>query len=244
MKPKIKGRETKILFFDIESTNLKADFGYIICISWKFFDETKVHSAVISDSPHYKDDPIDDSWILEQFEKAYFQAEIVVAHYGVKFDIRFINTRRLYHHMHPLLGVPIIDTWRVAKDRLALHSNRLSSITDFFNLPQKTALKGGIWLKAMSGHLPSIKYIKQHCEADVLALEASYKKLRPLVLNHPNVNLITGAPYSCPNCGSIKVIKNGWRIAHTQVRQRFACRNCGAISVGKPEKLTSPPEIR
>ncbi len=237
-KPRlVQSREARILLFDIESTNLRADFGYILCISWKHLGEKKIHTAAITSSPHYNTDPTDDSWILQKFAKVFNEADIAVAHYGIKFDRRFINTRLLYHHLPPLPQVAFVDTWRIAKDNLAMSSNRLASIVGFFGLPEKTPVKGGVWLKAMCGHRQSVKYIVDHCEADIIALEAAYLKLRPLMHNHPNVNLVSGKEMCCPKCGSMHLMKNGFRIARSRVMQKYSCYSCGGSSLGPSEKV-------
>lgn len=229
--------KARILFFDIESTNLNGVFGHIICISWKFQDEDRVHTASIHKSPQFKKDPIDDSWVLEEFRKrAYEKCHVWVAHYGRRFDMRMIQARRLFHHLDPLEQKPSVDTWRIARDNLALHSNRLAALTDFLELPSKTPLSGEIWRRAAIGDIKSIKYVIEHCEADIWALEGAYNKLRPFMTTHPNVNLVPGNLFACPVCGNPRIVRDGYRIAKTGTAQIYKCLNCGSKRAGKYQK--------
>lgn len=231
-------RSARLLCFDIEASALNAVFGHIICISWKFLGDDKVHTTSIDKSPTFKKDPIDDAWVLEQFrQKAYDKCDLWIAHYGRRFDFRFLNARRLFHHLTPLEQKPSVDTWRVARDNLALHSNRLEAIVDFLGLPKKTPLNGEIWRRAAIGDKKSIRYIVEHCEADILALEATYLKLRPLMTTHPNINLVKGDLFACPICGSTQIVKDGYRIASTGTAQIYKCNNCGAKRRGKYQRV-------
>lgn len=232
-----KHREARLLVFDIEATNLKADFGFVLCVSWKYVGENKVNTLRIDKSPNYRQDPINDSWILEKFAKVYNDADVVIGHYTWKFDRKFINARLMRYGLAPLVQTAFVDTWRTSHDHLALSSNRLASIVSFFGLPEKTPLRGDTWLRAMCGHKPSISKVVEHCEADILATEAAYLKLRPLMTTHPNINLVTGREMLCPRCSSGNIIKNGFRIARSRVTQRYACKDCGGSSLGSPIKV-------
>lgn len=50
----------KILLWDIESSNLNADFGYMICFGYKWLGESKVHVISIDDFDLHKKDPTND----------------------------------------------------------------------------------------------------------------------------------------------------------------------------------------
>lgn len=226
----------KILIFDIESTNLAANFGFILCISYKWLHEKQVHTIAITDFPSFQKDHTSDKNVLKEFYKIYIGADMVVAHYGSRFDIKFINTRCLYHNLPPFPPVAFIDTWYIAKRFCAFNSNRLKSITEFFNLPEKTPIRGDKWIRATSGDQKAIKYVIKHCVADVLALEATYLKLRVLYDTHPNVNVIEGEGRAvcCPRCGSPRTVQQGRRITRVSIFQRYKCKDCGAWSQGPP----------
>lgn len=228
----------RIAFFDIEVTNLDADFGYVICVSWKFLGEDKIHTVRIDDFNLFKREPWNDRELLREVRERLSVADIIVGWYSSKFDIPFLNSRMLHNGISPLPPIPHIDGWRVAKYKLKLHSNRLDSVTKFFRLDQKTPLDGDIWTKAKAGHRPSIKYIVEHCEQDVLVLEEAYHKIKSLISNHPNINIVNDLDARCPTCGSKRLQKRGYTIARTSKKQRYACQSCGSWSHGKAVKGT------
>lgn len=238
--------KARIMFLDIETTNLNANFGYILCISWKFNDEKKVRTISITDFPRFKTDPTNDKDVVKNFAKELPKADIICGHYSSRFDIPFVNSRLLNHNLNPLPPMPHIDTWRVARYNMKLNSNRLASITAFFSLEEKTPLSGPIWIKAMAGHKPSIRYVVKHCEQDVLVLEQVYNKIRPLINNHPNVNIVDtnrSGKAACPVCGG-KVQKRGFRIARVRKSQRYHCQGCGAWSQGASIPLSPKIDVR
>ena len=228
------------MFFDIEATNLNADFGYILCISWKFLGNDRVHTISIVESPSFKNDPTDDSYVVGEFQKVSESVDMIVTWYGTRFDVPFVNSRLLYHDLPILPPIPHVDGWRIAKYKLKLHSNRLASVLAFLNLPDKTPLSGPIWQKATAGHKQSIKYVVEHCEQDVRMLEKAYLKIRSLTAQHPNLALTS--PYHtgimCPVCKSQKMQKRGFQINQgLTIFQRFRCMDCGKWSKDKGERM-------
>ena len=230
--------DAKILLLDIEATNLAANFGYILCISYKYFGEKKVMTIKISDSPSFNKDPTNDKWIVKEISKVINDSDMVVTWYGSKFDIPFIQTRLLGHRLPPLPSIPHIDGWRIAKYKMKLNSNRLASVSEFLGLENKTPLTGTIWVKASAGNKKALNYIVNHCEQDVIVLEQAYDLIRSLCTTHPNVNLVKGKLASCPVCGSNKLQKRGFNIARTRKSQRYQCRSCGSWSSGKSVKTS------
>lgn len=150
-----------------------------------------------------------------------------VTHYGTRFDVPMLNTRLLNHGLKPMPPMPHVDTWRVAKYRLKLHSNRLASVSAIFGLEDKTRLNGPIWVNAAAGHRPSINYVVNHCVQDVYVLEQAYNKIRCLAQNHPNLNLVEPKERGCPRCGAPSLQARGYNIAITRKSQRFQCTACG-----------------
>lgn len=217
-------RKPRVMFLDIEATNLSGNFGYVLCIAWQWEGEKKVYSLDITQSPGFETDPTNDKWLLRQFAKELLKADMLVFHYGARFDYPYLQTRALYHKMKPFVRVPWIDTWRICKYGLALNSNRLATVASLLRVEEKTPLNGPIWIRAMAGHRTSIRYVVRHCKQDVVVLRQVYERIRPLrPLTGPKM-AVNGA---CPACGSPKVQKNGLRITVKQKKMRMKCNNCG-----------------
>lgn len=225
----------KVIIWDGEMTSLNADFGTVVCVGWKELGAKSVHIESILEHNKVCDccgkveKPQDDKALLKHVSKILNSADAWVLHYGTRFDVPYVNSRLLYHNLPPLKPVPLIDTWKIARNHLKLHSNRLASIQEFFGLPdEKNAVKGPQWQAAMGGDVRGIKYIIEHCRRDVLVLEQAYERIKSLMPNHPNFNLVDRGPLpGCPRCGSVHVKKNGTRVAASRIYQTFQCQSCG-----------------
>lgn len=218
----------RVAIYDIEATNLKGNFGFMLCGCIKFIDKDKIIVKRIDRSANYKKDRTDDSQVVREFADLLMSADCLVGHYGSKFDIPFVNTRLLYHGLRPMPKIPHVDTWRVARNNLALNSNRLDTLTQLLGTTKKTRIDGKIWIRATAGYADALKYIIQHCEADVRALEETYLKLRPLMFSHPYMGAIMGSTEQCPTCGSENTKKDGKRRTRSFVVQTHQCNDCGS----------------
>ena len=223
----------RILLFDIESTHLKANFGYCICFGYKLLGarETTVLSVTDYKARHQRH-PTDDALLMKDVHRILTNdADIIVSFYGKEFDLKFLNTRMIMAGLPPLppLNAEHIDMYYIARYNLALHSNRLAVVAQVLGCPmEKTALSGPIWMKAMAGDRPSISYIKDHCARDVEVLEYVYQKLKPYIRTHPRVQQTLA---SCRVCGGQRLQRRGMaiRIGKAQ-RARIQCQDCGTWS--------------
>jgi uncharacterized protein YprB with RNaseH-like and TPR domain len=219
----------RVVLFDIESTNLKADFGYCLCFGYKELGAKRTHVLSVTDFKHHKTDPTNDAPLMRRVHDVLTNhADIIVTYYGKGFDRKFLNTRMLMAGLPPLppLGYEHVDLYYTAKSNLALHSNRLASVAAALGCPmEKTALDGPTWTRAMAGDPRSIRYIIDHCRRDVDVLEYCYQKLRPYIRQHPHV----GPRTACRVCGSHEAQSRGYTIVKVGGRQmRKMCKSCGA----------------
>ena len=227
----VAGAAARIMFFDIEATHLKANFGYCLCFGYKLLGERKTHVLAITDYRKHKSDPTNDAALMRDVHaKLTNDADIICTYYGKEYDRKFLNTRMLLAGLPPLppLNSEHVDLYFTAKGNLALHSNRLAVVADTLGCPmEKTPLSGPIWTKATAGHAESIEYIKDHCKRDVDILEWCYLKLRPYVRTHPRVHLADVE--ACRTCGSATHFqRRGYTIIKGQkVKARIQCMNCG-----------------
>lgn len=228
--------DLRILGWDIEASNLSADFGIVLCVGFKQVGHGKPEVLNLLD--YLVDSDRGDlvkaeKRLLVDVSERLLNADAWLAHFGCYYDLPFINTRLLYHRL-PVIppNFPLIDTWRIARNRLKLRSNRLKTIQEFLNLKEeKNAIKPEQWLRALGGHRPSMDYIVEHCRRDVLVLEEAYNILKPLVTDHPNKGLLDGRG-GCSICGSQTLQKRGVHITRTRTFQRYQCKSCGGWSKG------------
>lgn len=224
----------KILALDIEASNLSADFGIVLTFGSKVVGEGKVEVLNILDYTDKGGDLIKaEKGLLKDVTKRMLDADVWLGHYAVYYDIPFLNTRLLYHGL-PVLPAnhPLIDTWRVSRNRLKLRNNRLATISDFMKTEdEKNAIKPEQWIRALGGHKKSMDYIVEHNRRDIVVLEEVYLRLRPLVLDHPNMTLPDGRG-ECRNCGSDKLQRRGRHTTKQSQYWKYQCQDCASWQRG------------
>lgn len=222
----------KILVFDIETYGgLKAHMSEVSAFGYKWLGEGK-DATVLSglDFPReFKRDFTNDRPLLEALSKVWNEADAVIAHYGERFDRRFLNSRIEKHSLAPLKPLKLIDTWRIAKDNFALHSNRLDALLQFFGSPhQKLDLAYDEWRRVIIGDKKALTKLIEHCRNDVLGLEWVFQNhLFHYTNKLPNYGFfVDPGEKVCPYCGSDRLIKRGQAHNQTTVMQRYQCLGC------------------
>lgn len=184
-----KEKSRKKLFFDIETSpnivfswrighkiNITPDNiideRAIICISYKWEGESKVHSLSWNAG--------DDKQMLVEFSKIIDSADEIVTQNGDKFDIKWLRARCIYH------GIPIsskfnsIDTLKMAKAGFNFNSNKLDYMGSFLGVGEKLKTGYDLWKRIVLNDDPdAMKEMIKYCEEDVRLLERVYNKLQP-----------------------------------------------------------------
>lgn len=226
-----------ILSWDLETSNLNADYGIILCAGFKTVG--KGQGTVISVQDYEGDILKRERALLKDLSAELLAADCWLTWFGTYFDIPFLNSRLLYHKL-PVLPANFthIDGWKVSRNRLKLRNNRLNTVQEFLGTETaKDAVLGPVWIKALAGCHKSLKYIINHCKKDIKALDEVYQRLRPLILDHPHAAL-TGSRGACGVCGSNTLQARGYRLTRTKKFQRFQCQSCGHwTSSAKPVKV-------
>ena len=169
----------RIGFLDIEATNLQADFGYILCYSLKELDGELRHRSI---SPKEIKTYNFDKGLMRQFLKDIKPFDRLVGYYSkdYRFDVPYLRTRALRWDLDfpTWKDYLFTDVYDMAKAKLRLHRNRLETVCDLFEIPAKEhRLNPEVWMRAQAGSKRALEYIQQHCDEDVLSLEAVYKRL-------------------------------------------------------------------
>ena len=185
-------KKLKVLIYDIETSynivstwrvgyniNLSADSiideRKIICVSYKWLGEDEVHTIAW-------DHNRDDKTLLENFIKVMNQSDIMVAHNGDKFDIKWIRARAIKHGLSMLPFYVQVDTLKIAKKNFYFNSNRLDYLCKFLGFEGKKSTTPGLWDKVIRGSnkesLEGLNEMIDYCEEDVRQLEKLYIKFR------------------------------------------------------------------
>lgn len=230
-----------ILLFDIETTPLTA---YSWGPKWKtYLIECTEPMQILSFSakwlggahitkgwPNYKSykpGTMNDKALVEEILTLFNKADIIVTHNGHDYDIKVANARFMAYNMPPPLPYKIVDTKTEAKKYLRLYSYGLDDLCDYFNIGRKGHHEGfSLWTRCMAGDPKAWKDMLQYNKHDVTILEQLYLRLRPWMVNHPNIGMYR-PEVVCPKCGSKSLVWEGWYRNKTTKYHAFSCRNCG-----------------
>lgn len=169
-------------FFDIETTNLGAFMGRMLCASvcdsWG-----NVTTRTISDFPQTT--VLDDSGLAEWLRDELERYDIITGWNSSQFDVSFLQARLLRWGKRALRQdiMHIDPMYKARPGRGArIGSSKLDNVAKFFRTPdQKTPLDWDVWNLAATGDPGSMALVVEHCEADVLVLRSVFQHLKPLI---------------------------------------------------------------
>jgi len=182
---KAKGIAERIGMLDLETSNLKADFGVILSWCLKPLGDKKIRWGLISKTDVRNGTY--DKRIVEELIDTVWDFDRLITHYGTYFDIPFFRTRAIRWNVDknfPKFGEMYhSDVWRMSRSKLCISSNRQDTIARAIKTPDiKTRIHPDIWLKVqMTQDAESLDYILTHNKKDVIQLEANFKNLEPYV---------------------------------------------------------------
>lgn len=163
-----------IATFDIETTNLHADFGVILCAVIKASDKNARPVVLRGDdvNPHWKTRRSDDKELVKAIRDELDQYDVLIAHNGLKFDIPFIRTRLAKWGLKGLPDKKLVDPVQLARNKLRMSWNGLDRVAEFLRVNSKSEVTGDMWLRAsLDGDRKAMNYIVKHCIEDVRTLE-------------------------------------------------------------------------
>ncbi|MCK4518170.1 ribonuclease H-like domain-containing protein, partial [Candidatus Babeliales bacterium] len=214
--------EPKILILDIETspnvvycwkTGFKLNISpdsiieerQIICIAYKWSGGKK--AKVLTWDPKKKHDK--DKQLLKDFTKVYAEADMVVAHNGDSFDMKWIRGRILFHKLKPLPMVKQCDTLKDFRRMFGLNSNKLDYIAKFLGYEGKKTMKFQDWKDTMAGSAKALKKMADYCKQDVEEVDSIFLESRPYIDNGNIYQAIKHDRSGCPSCGNEKTQKYG-----------------------------------
>ena len=168
-------------YYDIETTNLNANYGLVLCavvkpkrMPWKVFKLDLTKNGIRDE----------DKTLIKEIIKELEQYEFLVTYNGVNFDNKYINTRAMYHRLRPLSEKLQIDLLQVTRRIMRTNNRRLDTIVNFLGLEErKTPIEPEYWRWAMLGDQKAMSRVVTHCIQDVLTLEEVHQRLAPFVKN-------------------------------------------------------------
>jgi uncharacterized protein YprB with RNaseH-like and TPR domain len=225
---------SKILIWDLETAGinaLNADFSVIVNFGYKWLGEKDAHVITIDQYPNWfaAKKGLNDKPLLEETLSIMEQADILVAHYGDRFDRPFFKGRCILNGLTPPPDTKTRDTWYIAYKNFKFSRNSLVHLADILGLNQKKHHKScpdewpGWWLRTLAGDKTAIHEMAEYCRQDVQTLEQVYLRLQPYDNAHP---YIYEDRARCGVCGG-EIQYRGTAIALKNRFRRFVCKKCG-----------------
>ena len=235
--------EPKILLIDIET---QPDLVY----TWGVYEQNaisvKQHWQLLSysakwlggkqttkglcDYPEYEPGEEDGDYrLVQEIWQLLDEADIVVAHNGIDFDIKKMNARFIAYGMVPPSPYKVVDTRKGLAQVAGFSSNKLDWICKQLGIGHKLEHEGWqLWLDCMSGDKKAWAKMKKYNAHDVTLLEDLYLTIAPWI-RQPNAG-VWKEDDVCPNpaCGSKHLEHRGVARNKTMTYQRFQCKDCGA----------------
>lgn len=171
--------EEVIGHLDIESSNLKANIGYMLSWAIKYDGGAVVTDCItkkdLNNNPEFPDRRIMKS-LLDEMKKI----DVFVTYYGTGFDIPYMRTRALMMGLDfPEYGQKKhIDCYYMVRSLMKLHRSSLDAATAAIGVPGKTPVDVRTWRLAQLGKPSALKEVLDHNKADVVILEKLFNRLR------------------------------------------------------------------
>ena len=179
----------KVGVYDIETTGLFADFGYVLSIAIKDIDTGEIKSFRLDETDWYKrkecwGDPnywdAIDVELLDKFSQEYNQYNILITYNGKMFDNKFLDTRILRLGLPTLnRAVNHLDMVWVARKVLKTRSKKMDAVKNFLNIDdEKDSHEWAQWRMAAAGVKEGFDFVEQHNIKDVEQLHEIVSKMK------------------------------------------------------------------
>ncbi len=163
---------------DIETSNLKADYGIILTWCLKPLGSNKIEEGVITLSDIQKGRNGDeDRRIVKDLIVAIQKYDRLIGYYSKRFDLPYMRTRALNMGLDfPFFGsIRHIDLYDLIKNRFNMsRKTQENACRVLLGETEKNHVDGRIWRDAARGDKKALSYVLEHNKRDVRDLEKLY----------------------------------------------------------------------
>lgn len=161
----------RVAYWDLETWDLSAEFGPIICASVLDYGAEEMRSFRMDTylKKGLAEDMTDDHALVVDVRDYLETFHITCGYFSKGFDLAHLRTRLVLHgerpfhkrfHFDPIWG---FKGWRGLKPR----SSKMKHVANFLNLEQKPDVDAEVWMKAKGGNKKALDEVVERCEADV-----------------------------------------------------------------------------
>ena len=235
----------KLLFYDIETSlaksyhfqqwkvNLsqkqKIQESHLLSHAWAWGDG-EVTGSILTREEILDHDPerlVLEAWAL------FDNADIIVAHYGKKFDIPKMNGYFLKYGLQPPSPFKVVDTKEISSKKFLLPFNSLEYLAKALGVQQKIDNSGiQLWIDCDHGKQESLDEMLAYNIGDVEALRDVYNRLITWDNNGVNMALYNDEHEAlCTHCGSDNIVPLDGKYTYTAQRKYslYRCNSCKAV---------------
>lgn len=176
-KPDDSPIQEKVGIFDIETTGLKANWSHVLCWCMKEQGTDIIHQDLIT-SKHARDK--NDNSLIKSAVEEIKKYDRIVTWYGTRFDLPYVRSRAIFYDIDfpSYQELYHTDLYYLARSKLALHSNRLGAVCQFFGIEAKNhPMTPQLWAKAGAGDKEALDTVLEHCQEDVISTDKCYDLL-------------------------------------------------------------------
>lgn len=174
------GTEERVGYLDIEASNLKPDYGIVLCYCIKDGSSDNIDQDVLTASDINKAKAgNEDKRVVESCVRDMLKYDRIVGFYSKRFDLPFLRSRALMNgSSFPVYGtLKHTDMYDIARRNFNLSSRRLENCCrNLLGKSDKTRIENAYWRGGVRGDKKSLEYVLDHCVHDVEDLEKLYLK--------------------------------------------------------------------
>lgn len=165
---------------DIETSNLNAPFGLLLCWGIKEYGTEEIYQGAITKADLSGDNL--DRRLVAECVSVLERFETVITFFGTGFDIKWLRAKALHFNLPfpPYGSIRHIDCYYIVKNRLKLGRSSLDAACRYLGIVGKTETNWENWLLAVTQAKKSaVEDIVEHNKQDLIITERLYDKLAP-----------------------------------------------------------------
>lgn len=176
-KPSMSPLTEKVGIFDIETTGLKCSYSHMLCWCIKEQGTDIIHEDLLT-RKEVRDK--NDKRIIKSAVKEIKKYDRIIGWFSSRFDLPYVRGRAIYHNIEfpTYKELYQTDLYYIARSKLAMHSNRLGAVCQFFGIEAKNhPMTPELWAKAGAGNKEALNTVLEHCREDVVSTDSCYEML-------------------------------------------------------------------
>jgi len=166
----------RVVLLDSEFSNLRADFGTLICVSLRPL-RGKTQTLCVEKLGN-------DREIVAATMEELSKYGLVVTFYGTCADIPYLRSRALRWGLPDIPQVPHCDLYRVIRRATVLSRRNQGHLAEWLALPDDAAkmkVSPNVWSELPTDATRNLQTLRKRCESDVQGLEALWHRSKHLI---------------------------------------------------------------